>query len=36
VHEQDEFRKRLTANGFALVEEQTDKEWYACVAQITS
>jgi len=36
VHEQDEFRKRLTANGFALVEEQTDKEWYACVAQISS
>jgi ribosomal protein L11 methyltransferase len=32
VHEQEEFRKKLTQNNFHLVEEATDKEWYACVA----
>jgi len=34
VHEQEEFRRRLVINGFSLVEEATDKEWYACVAEV--
>ncbi|MBL8026859.1 MAG: 50S ribosomal protein L11 methyltransferase [Fibrobacteres bacterium] len=34
VHEQEEFRRRLKMNGFNLIEEATDKEWYACVASV--